>query len=117
MESNVRAMRKIYPAQIPRSLDETLDFIDGTTDLTFTRHVDRVNKIVKIYNPELLSHPDFHGKDHVNCNGTFTVRSKMFVSFFFITFSVINNGYYIPFMYSLLPNKTAYTHVHMLKIF
>ena len=65
-----------------------------------------------IFNPTILQLLD--DKDHVYADGTFQCSPKFFNQMY--TFSILDNGYYIPFIFFLVPDKKTSTYVSLLHL-
>ena len=79
----------------------------------FVKRKDELTGMVVIYNPIMLD--IFNDTTHCYAEGTFQCSPKFFTQMY--TFSVLDNGYYIPFMYFLVPDKLTFTYVRLLHLF
>ena len=104
--------RKLFPEKLPRNIDESIRYLKTKEDSRFVRKVDSTNKVVMIGNKDILSCLD--NQEHIYCDGTFRNCPKFFHQMY--TFFILENGFYVPFLFFLLPDKTTKTYKTMLNM-
>ena len=100
-QSILREKKKKNPCRVPKSRAETIEYLLNNTNDSFKKKVDQKSDVVMIFNPTILQL--LNDKDHVYADGTFQCSPKFFNQMY--TFSILDNGYYIPFIFFLVPDK------------
>ena len=98
--------RKLFPEKLPRNIDESIRYLKTKEDSRFVRKLDSTNKVVMIGNKDILLCLD--SQEHIYCDGTFRNCPNFFHQMY--TFFILEeNGFYVPFLFFLLPDKTTKT--------
>ena len=109
-----RQRRKLLPGSLSKSLEQSLVFLEEMGQhkgLEIT--VDKESKIVMFVNKQVIT--SLSDIETVYCDGTFQCAPKFFHQLY--TFTVLQNGYYVPVVHFLLKDKKAQTYKIMLRMF
>ena len=109
-QSMLREKKKKNPNRVPRNRKETIDYLMSSVSGPFTIKCNHESEVVLLFNPVILN--VLKESTHLYADGTFQCAPKFFNQMY--TFSILDNGFYIPFMYFLLPDKKTSTYISLL---